>query len=117
MIVTAWFEDGIPIGCIYTISGSLLNLTNVFQRKATPKNVTVLINNVLNPTPAFTTSCFTGAVDADIAVSNNGTCKTTLAPSTFSSCQFSFNPKFVTSTAALIFNVTTKNKIPSNGYL
>lgn len=56
------------------------------------------MTNILNPSPAITTSSFTGTIGADVAVTNNGYSIVTFQPGQFPSCIMTFNPGYVNRT-------------------
>ena len=107
MSIIAQIDGGGPIGCIYTIAGSTVTITNVYPRKTPVNNVTLTIQFVMNPIPSQMTTCFTGVIDTDTSFNNIATtlssCKTVLSASTFILCKYTFNSRFVCSTAAMVF--------------
>jgi hypothetical protein len=80
-------------------------------------NVTLVIQNIKNPSPAITTDAFFGYIGSDYAEPNYLQSVVILQPAQFQSCYMSFNPEYVNRTSAMIFTIVAKTQIPSNGGL
>lgn len=61
-------------------SGNLITITGLFTSNTIVYNLTLWVTNILNPSPAITTSSFTGTIGADVAVTNNGYSIVTFQP-------------------------------------
>lgn len=74
-------------------------------------DVTLVISNVLNPSPALTTSAFLATIGSDSSA-NDPFAAVTLTPGSFGQPMASFSPSTVNTTGNLIITVTLANKIP-----
>lgn len=91
-----------------------ITISNIFPNNTVLANITLLINNVLNPYPAGRTSNFTGTIGIDVAVANGVGSLVTITAAT-SSCSFTFNPNLVYSTQSMVFTITLTNQFPVGG--
>lgn len=73
------------------------------------------INNVRNPSPAFTTNPFTGTIGVDYADPIGVNSIVVLVPDNFTQCYMTFNPKFVNRTSAMQIRIVTKSNLPIDG--
>lgn len=74
-------------------------------------DVTLVISNVLNPSPALTTSAFLASVGFDNSA-NDPFAAVTLTPGAFSQPMATFSPSTANTTGNLIITVTSANKMP-----
>jgi len=51
----------------YTISNSIITVNNIFMVQTIVSNVTLVLQNLKNPTPAVTTDPFSGYIGTDYA--------------------------------------------------
>jgi hypothetical protein len=79
-------------------SGNLITITGLFSTNTVVYNLTLWVTNILNPSPAITTSAFVGSIGTDNAVTNNGYSVVILQPGAFASCLMTFNPGYVNRT-------------------
>lgn len=78
--------------------------------------VTIGLINVMNPSPAITTTTFMAKIGVDTtSVKPSSNSVVTLLPDVFSSCKISFNPTYTNTTGSMILNLDPKNAIPVNG--
>lgn len=76
-----------------------LTITDMFPTDSALSGLTIVINNVLNPSPAIQTSSFLGFIGNDYTISNSlDVDLVVLQPATFASCGITFSPAFVNKT-------------------
>ena len=51
----------------YTITSNTVNVFGLFPTQSIVYNVTLMLTNMLNPSPAITTDAFTGTIGSDYA--------------------------------------------------
>ena len=51
----------------YTITSNTVNVFGLFPTQSIVYNVTLILTNILNPSPAITTDAFTGTIGSDFA--------------------------------------------------
>lgn len=96
-------------------TGQNLSITGLFPTDSYLENITLLIINVLNPSPAFTTDEFLGYVGIDYTQPGDGFASVALTAATFSACSVTFNPSSVNKSGSMIIGATPQNTIPSTG--
>lgn len=80
--------------------------------------ILITISNVLNPTPALTTSPFTVRVGNDFSSpAGDSNSIITLVPDQFTSCGLTFNPSITNTTGDMLISITPKTAIPLSGSL
>ena len=70
--------------------GNKVIIRNAIKSNSYISKVTIVIGNIVNPSPAFRTDEFTGQIGSDFAVSN-GNSNVQLEASNFISCSATFN--------------------------
>lgn len=98
-----------------TPSGQNVTFEGLFPTAQALESVTIVISNVLNPSPAYVTDEFLGYVGNDFTLAGDGLASVTLTPASFQTCSVTFNPSTVNKTGAMTINVTPQNSIPSTG--
>ena len=101
----------------YTISSNIITVNSLFTTIPIVSNVTIVIKNLRNPSPAIITDAFVGNIGIDYAEPIYLKSVIVLQPAQFQSCYMTFNPKFVNRTSSMVFTIVTKTQIPLNGGL
>lgn len=78
--------------------------------------MTIIISNVLNPSPAITTSAFLATIGADYSA-NDPFSAVSLTPDVFNSATIGFNPVVVNTTGDMIVTLVNTNKLPAGSYI
>ena len=73
------------------------------------------VNNIVNPSPAFTTDYFYGTIGSDTTGLGYYASKVDLLPAQFMSCSITFNPSMVNSTGNMIITLVPSNAIAASG--
>jgi hypothetical protein len=139
-IPTAWDTQPVPAGSNLTIvfpsgyntaygytlqangttypfvqSGQNITITSLFTTNTALDSLTLLIGNVLNPTPAITTDeflCYVGSDYTNLTTDNFAS--VTLTPGSFKSCSITFSPTTVNKTgSSMQVAVTIQNDVPA----
>lgn len=97
------------------VSGNVVTLSNVFSVATIVTAVSLILTNVVNPSPAITTGEFGGTIGSDVAVSNDLNSIVTLTPAAFLSQSFTFSPNYVYRTESMIFTIKANNQIGASG--
>ena len=98
------------------MSGQTLIIPNLFPTDTALKDMTVVVNNVRNPTPATTTAEFMATIGNDFTVaSSNPNAVVILMPANFQNCSISFSPGNVNRNASMVVTGIPTNAIPANG--
>lgn len=105
--------NNVPATC--TAVGQNVTLTGLFPTSNYLQNITILVTNVLNPSPAFTTDEFLGYVGNDYTVAQDGFASITLTAANFAACSVTFNPSNVNKSGVMLVGATPTNTIPSTG--
>ena len=77
-------------------------------------DVTLIISNVVNPSPAGTTSPFLATIGIDYSA-YDPFAALSLTPAIFTQCYLTFSPSIVNTTANLIVSLMLTNSIPAGG--
>lgn len=89
-------------------------MVGAFVSDSIVSNVTLIVSNIMNPTPAIQTSEFTGSIGSD--TSGTGADNyVILEAATFQSCSITFDPTTVNSSSAMVLTLTPRNSIPQDG--
>jgi len=97
-----------------SISNKTITISNAIPSIIAISSVTVVLNNVMNPYPAVTTSPFVCTIGVDTSL-NDLSASLTIIPASFTTCAITFANQTVNTTSNMIVNLTTKNQITSNG--
>ena len=97
----------------FNVSSNNITIANGIGNNSAIANVTITVDNILNPYPAITTSPFIIAIGTDVSASSTSS-SITLTPGTFVACSVSFSPSTVNTTGAMVVSLTPKNKILGN---
>lgn len=101
---------GITYSC--SASGQNITITGIFSQATAIDTLSVVISNVLNPTPALTTTDFLCYLGNDYTTeSATGYASVTLQAGALKDCSVSFNPTTVNKTAAMRIYATPTNSI------
>jgi hypothetical protein len=115
--LSAIVNGGASVFPNYTISSNIITVNNLFASTPIVSTVSVIIQNLRNPSPAIITDAFVGTIGVDYAEPNYLKSVVVLRPAQFQSCFISFSPKFVNRTSSMVFTVVPRTMIPSNGGL
>jgi hypothetical protein len=74
--------------------------------------LTLVIQNVKNPSPAYVTDPFAGTIGADYAEPISLNSIVFLEPAKFTQCYMTFNPKYVNRTSSMVFSIVAKTTTP-----
>lgn len=112
--VPSYFTQTPYDGCY--VSGQKLIIPNLFPTDTALKDMTIVVNNVRNPTPATTTAEFMATIGNDYTVASaNPNAVVILTPANFQSCTVSFSPGNVNRNASMVIATTPTNSIPADG--
>lgn len=104
---------------IYSCSnvGQLIVITGYFTTDIAVSTMTIVINNVLNPSPASLTAEFIVTMGDDSSdVSTNNFAAVQLQSDNFTSCSITFSPNVLNRTnIAMTIRASPQNPIPSTG--
>ena len=107
-------NDASITGFNFTVNSTSITISNAVLSSAAIANVTITVNNILNPYPAITTNPFIVAIGSDISA-NSSSSAITLTAGSFSACSLSFSPSTVNTTGAMVVTVSPANKILVGG--
>lgn len=115
--VSAMVNGGVVSFPTYTITSNTITITGLFLNQTIVYNITLILTNMLNPSPAITTDAFTGTIGGDYAEPQYLRSVVVLQPAQFQSCYMTFNPSYVNRTSAMVVKINTTTLIPSNGII
>lgn len=115
--VSATVNNGMVQYPNITITSNTVNIFGLFTAQTIVYNVTLILTNILNPSPAITTEAFSGTIGSDYAQPINLQSVVVLQPAQFESCYMTFNPYYVNRTSAMIITIKTKTLTPYNGII
>lgn len=101
----------------YTISSGTITVNSLFTSTPIVSTVSIIIQNLRNPSPAIVTDAFVGFIGIDYAEPIYLKSVIALQAAQFQSCHMTFTPKFVNRTASMIFTIIPRTSIPLNGGL
>lgn len=93
-----------------SISGQNLTITGIVTVDSYIANISIIVSNVLNPSPAVTTDNFVIRIGNDVS-QNESISSVTLLPTIFSQMSATFDSNIVNTTGSLILTLTSSNKI------
>lgn len=115
-VSTLLIDDAPVTGFSFTVTTNAITITNAILTNSAIANVTITVDEVLNPYPAITTNPFIINIGADISASSDSSA-VTLTPGTFTACSVTFSPTTVNTTGAMVVSITPANKILANDYI
>jgi hypothetical protein len=115
--LSAIVNGGASVFPNYTISSNIITVNNLFASTPIVSTVSIVIQNLRNPSPAIITDAFVGLIGIDYAEPIYLKSVVVLQPAPFQSCYMTFNPKFVNRTSSMVFTIVPRTLIPGNGGL
>lgn len=105
----------------YTCSpvGQNVIITGYFTTSIAVQTMSIIVSNILNPSPASQTAEFVVTVGIDVSdTSSNNFAAVQLQSDNFTACSITFTPNTLNKTnVAMIIHATPQNPIPSTGYI
>ena len=93
-----------------SILGQNLSVAGILAADSYIANITIIVSNILNPSPAVTTDNFIIQIGNDVS-QNQSISSVTLLPTSFSQISATFDSNIVNTTGSLILTLTSANKI------
>lgn len=115
--LSAVVNGGAAVFPNYTISSNIITVNNLFASTPIVSTVSIIIQNLRNPSPAIITDAFVGTIGTNYAEPIYLKSVVVLSPAPFQSCLMTFNPRFVNRTASMVLTIIPRTTIPANGGL
>jgi hypothetical protein len=100
----------------FSVLSNNLTINNAVPTTTAVANVTITADNVLNPSPALTTSPFLIQIGADYSDISSSS-SITLTAATFNACSLTFSPSYVNTTGAMVVSLTPRNPLHAGDYI